>query len=97
MERWGFMFPGAPWVQKLLPPQATAEEKLYRKREAEGRRDGAARGGGGGTAIFLQVWITKEFKFNDFVSVDSTGVARRFFGSVDWKGVSGESWPGVNS
>jgi len=43
MERWGFMFPGAPWVQKLLPPQTAAEEKLYRKREAEGRRDGMAR------------------------------------------------------
>ena len=36
------MFPDAPWVQKLLPPQTTAEQKLYRKREAEGRRDGTA-------------------------------------------------------
>jgi hypothetical protein len=41
------------------------------------------------TGLFLYVLIPKGFKFNEFVSVDSGGVAGAFFVSVDSGGVSG--------
>jgi hypothetical protein len=41
------------------------------------------------TPPFLDLFITKDFKSNEFGSVHSEGVTERFFGSADSKGVRG--------